>query len=204
MDFMGTAVGFAISLFAIAPIVYVVVGVNFWRLRPPKSVNYFFVVYVCVALYSFGYFLEIRAVNESFAFFTRNFQYLGSVFTPTFGLLFIAQNTGTVHPTRRLTAGLCAASGALWLLYVTDPFTGYFYKSIVFSVERYGGTMLTEKNFGFYILFVLLRADAGGVHPNDLLRDAPCDNTQQAQQLPFFTDRFSAALVHLWVHPFRV
>lgn len=154
MDFMGTAVGFAISLFAIAPIVYVVVGVNFWRLRPPKSVNYFSLFMFAVALYSFGYFLEIRAVNESFAFFTRNFQYLGSVFTPTFGLLFIAQNTGTVHPTRRLTAGLCAASGALWLLYVTDPFTGFFYRNIVFSVERYGGTMLTEKNIGFYILFV--------------------------------------------------
>ncbi len=152
MSIFDMAIKVIISCFAIAPIVYIIAGIRLWRYKPTKGINYFSLFMLANALYSFGYFLEVNAVNPETAFFVRNFEYLGTAFIPTFGLLFIVQNTRILKITKRLVLCLCAASTVIWLLYVTNPSLGIFYKSIEFEVGLYGGMMLTQKSTGFYLL----------------------------------------------------
>ncbi len=154
MNIESVIVNIIISLFAIAPVVYVIAGVYYWKLRAPHSVEYFSLFMFAVALYSFGYFCEINASSSFNAFFIRNFEFLGTAFVPTFFTLFIIQTTKLFKLKTKLVILFCSISTAIWLLYLTNPFLGLFYKSIVFSIDKYGGTMLTEKNIGFYLLML--------------------------------------------------
>ncbi len=154
MNFLDTVVNLTISLFAITPVVYVIVGIYYWRLKPAKSISYFSLLMFAFALYSFGYFLEINSKSPDSAFFLRNFEYLGTSFVPPFFILFIVQTTKAFHIKAKLTAALFSVSFAIWLLYATNPVTGLFYKSIRFSVGRYGGEILTVKNIGYYLLLL--------------------------------------------------
>lgn len=154
MNFENAIINLIISLFAIAPIVYVIAGIKSWSLKHAKGLNYFSMFMFSVALYSLGYFLEINSTNPDTAFFLRNFEYLGTSFVPTFCILFIIQHTNLFKIKPGLVALFCSISFGIWLLYLTNPQLGFFYKSILFSVGKYGGEMLTEKNFGYYLLLL--------------------------------------------------
>lgn len=154
MNFFDMSVKVIIACFAIAPAIYIVLGIRLWHQRPQESINYFSLFMFTNALYSIGYFLELNALNSEVAFFVRNFEFLGAAFIPPFFLLFIVQNTKLFKIKKWFIATLCSISTIIWLLYVTNPHFGIFYKSIEFQIGRYGGMMLTEKSIGFFLLIL--------------------------------------------------
>ena len=81
------------------------------------------------AIYSFGYFLELNCVSLGTLLLVRNFEFLGSVFVPTFGILFITELT-KIKVTKKATGILFAVSAMLWLIFITNPFHHLIYKSI--------------------------------------------------------------------------
>jgi diguanylate cyclase (GGDEF)-like protein/PAS domain S-box-containing protein/putative nucleotidyltransferase with HDIG domain len=158
LDIQAAFIGIIIALFALAPVAYVATSIKFWNHKQGDGVNYFSLLMFSMALYSFGYFLEVNATNPETAFFIRNFEYLGTVFVPTFCMLFIAQNTKLFKITAKIVVPFVAVSATLWILYVTNPYFGLFYNSIEFVVGQYGGAMLTEKSIGFYLLLAYYSA----------------------------------------------
>ena len=189
MNFESTVIHTIISLFAIAPVVYVIVGIKFWHLKQQKGINYFSMFMFSVALYSFGYFLEINSTNADTAFFIRNFEFFGTAFVPTFCILFIIQNTNLLKIKARLTVFFCGISSVIWLLYVTNPVLGFFYKSIVFSVGKYGGEMLTDKNFGYYLtlLYYSVQIVFSGVILFKAVKTAKTRTAKRSYMFLFFT-----------------
>ena len=178
-----------ISLFAIAPVIYVIAGVSFWKQKQGSGVNYFSLFMFSVALYTFGYFLELSSANAETAFFVRNFEYLGAAFVPTFCVLFIIQNTKLFKIKARLVAFFCAVSSAIWLAYVTNPSLGIFYRSIEFSVGRYGGVMLTQKNIGYYLLlfYYIVQIIFAGVLLFKAIKRAQAKTSRRSFLFLFFT-----------------
>ena len=108
MNITDTFIQTVISLFAVAPVIYVIAGVSFWKHKQASDINYFSPFMFSVALYTFGYFLELSSVKAETAFFVRNFEYLGAAFVPTFCVLFIMQNTRLFKIKARLVAFFCA------------------------------------------------------------------------------------------------
>lgn len=189
LNLLDLMVDIIVSCFAIAPVVYIIAAITLWRQRPAKGVNFFSLLMLANAIYSFGYFLEVNAVNAEFAFFVRNFEYLAASFIPALFLLFIVQNTKLFSPTKRLTASLCVLSAVIWLLYVTNPRLGIFYKSIEFELGRYGGMMLTQKSTGFYllILYYILVIAAAGLLLIKAEKSAKAIHVKKSFRFMFFT-----------------
>ncbi len=192
MDFEGVIIKTIISLFAIAPFVYVIAGVKLWHLKQFKGPNYFSLFMFSVALYSFGYFLEINSTSADTAFFLRNFEFFGTAFVPTFCILFIIQNTNLFKIKPPLTACLYLISSGIWLLYLTNPQFGFFYKSIIFSVSKYGGVMLTEKNFGYYLLLLYysMLIFFSGILLFKAVKSAKTKTARRSHMFLFFTFQF--------------
>lgn len=182
-----------ISCFAIAPVVYIIAGIALWHQKPSKGVNYFSLFMFANALYSFGYFLEVNAVNPETAFFVRNFEFLATIFLPAFWLLFLVQNTKLFSIAKWFPASLYGLSAVIWLLYVTNPRLGIFYKSIEFEVGRYGGMMLTQKSTGFYllILYYVLAIVASGFLLLKAKKSTKAKHAQEGFRFLFYTFQFS-------------
>lgn len=193
MNILDMVIKTIISCFAIAPIVYIIAGIALWRQKLSKGINYFSLFMFANALYSLGYFLEVNAVNPETAFFVRNFEYLAAAFIPAFFLLFIVQNTKLFLSTKRLSASLSGLSAAIWLLYVTNPQFGIFYKSIEFEIGRYGGMMLTQKSTGFYmlILYYALAIVAGSILLVKAEKSTKAIHAKESFRFMFFTFQFS-------------
>jgi diguanylate cyclase (GGDEF)-like protein/PAS domain S-box-containing protein len=136
----------------IISIIYVIAGIKLFT-NDKKNYKFFSLMLFACAIYSFGYFLEINSTNSIVAFAIRNFEYLGIVLIPPFGILFIFQITKN-EIKAKLKALLYSASMIILLLYLSDPFSHLFYKSISFVLGKYGSSMLTVKGPGYYLLLI--------------------------------------------------
>ena len=105
------------------------------------------------AIYSFGYFLELNCSSLNTLLLIRNFEFLGSVFVPTFGLLFITDLT-KIKLIKKSAGILYAVSAVLWLIFITNPFHHQVYKSI--DLQIVGGFSIPNVARGpvFYSLMV--------------------------------------------------
>jgi len=152
MDILSVIVRFMISIIPVVSILYVIVGIRFYKHKWRNSINCFSPFMFAAAIYSLGYFLEVNSINPETAFMVRNFEYLGVALIPTFWILFVLELTKTRKPTIMLVDFLTAISLTLWVLYLTNPIHFRFYKDIEFVVSTYGGAMLTVKGPGYYLL----------------------------------------------------
>jgi len=118
-----------VNIIPIISAVYVIVGIKLFKQKVENKVNYFSFLMFASAIYSFGYFLELNCVSLDTLLFVRNFEFLGSVFVPTFGILFITELT-KIKITKKATGILFAVSAMLWLIFITNPLHHLIYKSI--------------------------------------------------------------------------
>ena len=117
------------NIIPIIAAVFVIVGIKLFKQKVENKVKYFSFLMFASAIYSFGYFLELNCVSLNTLLIVRNFEFFGSVFVPTFGILFITELTKII--TIKKSAGiLFAVSAMLWLIFITNPLHHLIYKSI--------------------------------------------------------------------------
>ena len=140
-----------VGIIPLISIIYIVVGIKLYRQKGPRHLNYFSILMFASAIYSFGYYLELNWITEETFHLVRSFEFFGSVFIPSFGLLFVRQLTGR-HTSIGEKALLIALSFTLWLLFVTDPIYHQIYKEV--EMLRVNGftIAITTKNPLFYSL----------------------------------------------------
>lgn len=118
-----------VNIIPIVSAVYVIVGIKLFKQKVENKVSYFSFLMFASAIYSFGYFLELNCVSLGTLLLVRNFEFLGSVFVPTFGILFITELT-KIKVTKKATGILFTVSAMLWLIFITNPLHHLIYKSI--------------------------------------------------------------------------
>jgi diguanylate cyclase (GGDEF)-like protein/PAS domain S-box-containing protein/putative nucleotidyltransferase with HDIG domain len=79
----------------------------------------------------------------------RNFEFLGAIFIPAFGILFVAELT-KIKVKKKVAGILLTFSGLLWILYITNPIHSLFYKSVDILISKYS-IPVTEKGPVFYL-----------------------------------------------------
>ncbi len=153
MDIKDAILRTLVGIIPLISIIYIVVGIKLYRQKGPRHLNYFSILMFASAIYSFGYYLELNWITEETFHLVRSFEFFGSVFVPSFGLLFVRQLTGR-HTSLGEKALLIALSFGVWLLFLTDP----IYHQIYHNVEmlRLNGftIAITTKNPLFYSLMV--------------------------------------------------
>ncbi|MEI7884879.1 MAG: PAS domain S-box protein [Clostridia bacterium] len=134
-------------------LIYIVVGIYLFKQRSENQASYFSYLMFAAAIYSFGYFLELNCVTIEALMPIRNFEFLGAVFVPTFGILFIAQLTK-----KRIKKGfvvfLVTISLFLWALFITNPLHHLIYQQIKLLVIKGFGVVVTVKGIAFYSMMI--------------------------------------------------
>ena len=118
---------------------YVVVGVALLP-RAPGGRRWFSFLLFAVAVYCFGYFLELNTTTLDAMLRVREFELLGALFVPPLGVLFVAELTGR-RVGRTATAVLLGVSASLWVALLTNSLHHGFYVSVelsngIFTVPR--------------------------------------------------------------------
>ncbi len=151
MDLKDAFLRTLVGIIPLVSIIYIVVGIKLYRQKGPRHLNYFSILMFASAIYSFGYYLELNWLAETTFHLVRSFEFFGSVFIPSFGLLFVRQLTGR-HTSIGEKAVLITISLALWLLFITDPIYHQIYKDV--DMVRINGftIAITLKNPLFYTL----------------------------------------------------
>ena len=124
-----------VNIIPIIAAIYIIVGIRLFKKKVKNKVNYFSFLMFASAIYSFGYFLELNCESLNTFILVRNFEFLGSVFIPSFGILFIAELT-EIKISKKLKSVLFTVSAFLWLLFISNPLHHLIYKSIDLRVVR--------------------------------------------------------------------
>ena len=93
MNIQSVILKLLVNIIPIISATYIIVGIKLFKQKIENKVNYFPFLMFASAIYSFGYFLELNCLSLDILLLVRNFEFLGSVFVPTFGILFIAELT---------------------------------------------------------------------------------------------------------------
>lgn len=139
---------FSIPTVAIA---YVLSGMKLFKQQVRGRFNYFSFLMFATAIYAFGYFLELNSENFEMFLLARNFEFIGVVFIPTFGILFISGLTQRKLPLT-VRGLLFSISGILWILFVTNPWHHWIYDNIELIIIRGFGIAYTTKAMGYYFI----------------------------------------------------
>ncbi len=158
MDIPSIIIQFFINIIPIVSAIYIVAGCKFVKNKKADRFDYFSLFMFAVALYSFGYYLEITVQDSDTAFFLRNFQYLGVCLIPATAFLFSFQITKVARVSMKLAIPFILLSMGFWLLFVTDPLHHLFYKNIVYFIGKYGGTMVSTKGPVYRLLLAYFGA----------------------------------------------
>jgi diguanylate cyclase (GGDEF)-like protein/PAS domain S-box-containing protein len=153
MDLKKGLLELIVSIIPIIAIIYVVVGIRLFKNKGKNNFSYFSLLMFAAAVYSFGYFIELNSFSISALLNIRNFEYLGTVFIPTFGILFIADLTKNEIKKRNIRV-LFGISIGLWILFVTNPIHGLVYKSIALRIVGGFGIAETVKGPLFYSMLI--------------------------------------------------
>ncbi|MGH4138355.1 HD domain-containing phosphohydrolase [Clostridium sp.] len=149
MNVQNIIVNLLVNIIPILSIVYIVVGIRLFRQIAKRKENYFSFLMFAFALYSFGYFLELNCEELKTFLLVRNFEFLGSTFIPTLGILFIADLT-EIKISKKVKSILFIVSTFLWLLFISDPFHHLIYKSINLRVVGGLGIVDARRGSAFY------------------------------------------------------
>jgi len=151
MDIQSSILRFIVLLIPVLSVIYITVGINLSKGKGERKINYFSMMLFACAIYSFGYFLELTSVSVEAFVIVRNFEFLGAVFIPTFGILFIAQLTA-MKITKKALGILFSISMILWLMFITNPLHDLVYRSLQVQIIHGFAVPVTEKGAGFYFI----------------------------------------------------
>ena len=100
--------------------IYIFVGIKLLKQKVAGQFNYFSALMFSAAIYAFGYFLSLNSQNIEMTILARNFENLGVIFIPTFGILFVSQFVKKKIPDQ-IKYVLYILSSAIWVVYITNP-----------------------------------------------------------------------------------
>ncbi len=147
MDYKKIVLDFFVNIIPVISAIYLISGVQLIGHRR-RNAAYFALVMFAASIYSFGYYLELISPSLEVMRRFRDFEYLGTLFIPSFGLLFIMKYTET-KISKAAGIGLPLVSAAMWALFLTDPLHHAFYRSIEYYRGAYS-VPLTVKGPVFY------------------------------------------------------
>ena len=157
MNFQKILLTLLIYTIPIISLAYVFIGARLFKQKVNGPVNSFSYLMFASAVYAMGYFLELNCFNTDTFLLVRDFEFLGIMFIPAFAILFIADITKlNVHS--RIKATLMVISGALWIVFLTNPVHHWIYQSIELLQLNGFGVAYTTKAFGYYIILVYYAA----------------------------------------------
>ena len=142
-----------VYLIPVIAVIYIIVGVSLFKQKSEQQLNYFSFLMFASAIYSFGYFLELNCLTMEALLPVRNFEFLGSAFVPTFGILFIAQLT-KIRISKKAIALLTTVSAFLWLLFITNPLHHLIYQNISLKIVEGFAVIETVKGLAFYSMMI--------------------------------------------------
>lgn len=151
MDFQNTLLTLLVYTLPVIALTYVVFGIRLFRQKGNGAVNAFSFLMFASAVYALGYFLELNCTDYDTFLRIRDFEFLGITFIPTFAILFIATVTKTTVR-NGIKVFLMAISGALWIVYLTDPVHHWIYRSIELLMVSGFGVAYTTKAVGYYFI----------------------------------------------------
>jgi diguanylate cyclase (GGDEF)-like protein/PAS domain S-box-containing protein len=135
----------------ILAIIYVFVGIKLLKQKVDGQFNYFSALMFAAAIYAFGYFLSLNSQNIEMMIFARNFENLGVIFIPTFGILFVAQFVKN-KTSDQIKYLLVAGSSILWVLYITNPLHHLAFHWVKLTTINGYSVASTSKNIGYYLI----------------------------------------------------
>jgi len=194
MNIKNMIFGLLVNIIPIMATVYIIVGIRLFKQRVKTNVNYFsFLMFVC-AIYSFGYFLELNCEYLTTFTLVRNFEFLGSTFIPTFGILFVAELT-EIKVSKKLKSILITLSAFLWILFISDPLHHLIYKSIDLRIVNGFGIVDAVRGPAFYSLLPYYAAFL--IFSNMALAKAynRTDRPNRAKSLVFLRNSFYIAWI---------
>ena len=153
IDIQSVLLKLLVNIIPIISVVLVIAGIRLFKQKIESRVNYFSFLMFASAIYSFGYFLELNCITLNALLIVRNFEFLGSVFVPTFGLLFIIDLTKT-RIIKQSAGILYTLSAGLWLIFLTNPLHHLIYRSIDLQIVGGFGVPNVAREPVFYSLMV--------------------------------------------------
>ncbi|MEO1816011.1 MAG: HD domain-containing phosphohydrolase [Acetobacterium sp.] len=151
MNLQNVLLNFIVYALPILAIIYIFVGIKLVKQKVDGRFNYFSVLMFSAAIYAFGYFLSLNSQNIEMMIFARNFENLGVIFIPTFGILFVAQFVKR-KISEQIKYLLVAASGFLWILYITNPIHYLAFHWVKLTKVNGFSVASTSKNIGYYLI----------------------------------------------------
>ncbi|MDD3307706.1 MAG: diguanylate cyclase [Acetobacterium sp.] len=130
---------------------YIFAGIKLLKQKVDGQFNYFSALMFSAAIYAFGYFLSLNSQNIEMMIVARNFENLGVVFIPTFGILFIARFVKR-RIRDRIKYLLVAISSLLWIVYITNPIHHLAFNWVKLTTVNGFSVASTSKNSGYYLI----------------------------------------------------
>jgi diguanylate cyclase (GGDEF)-like protein/PAS domain S-box-containing protein len=138
-----------VNMIPIIATIYIVVGIKLFKQTEKNGINYFSFLMLASAIYSLGYYLELNCKSLNTFILVRNFEFLGSTFIPSFGILFVTELTGN-KISKKITTVLFAVSAFLWLLFISNPLHHLIYISINLRFSEGFGIVNAVRGPAFY------------------------------------------------------
>lgn len=153
MDIQNVLLNLIVFALPIIAVIYIFVGIKLLKQKVDGRFNFFSVLMFCAAIYAFGYFLSLNSQNIEMMTFARNFENLGVIFIPAFGILFIARfvKRSIRSEVKYL---LMALAGILWLIYITNPVHHLAFNWVELTKVNGFSVASTSKNIGYYLILV--------------------------------------------------
>ncbi|MCG2730015.1 MAG: diguanylate cyclase, partial [Acetobacterium sp.] len=130
---------------------YIFAGIKLLKQKVDGHFNYFSALMFSSAIYALGYFLSLNSLTIEMMIFARDFENLGVIFIPTFGILFISQ---FVKKKRSVTIKhlLYSLSVMLWIIYITNPIHHWAFSRVELIKINGFAVAATSKNIGYYLI----------------------------------------------------
>lgn len=131
--------------------IYIFVGIKLLKQKVAGQFNYFSALMFSAAIYAFGYFLSLNSQNIEMMILARNFENLGVIFIPTFGVLFVSQFVKKKIPDQ-IKYVLYILSSAIWVVYITNPIHHLAFNWVELTTVNGFSVASTSKNIGYYLI----------------------------------------------------
>jgi diguanylate cyclase (GGDEF)-like protein/PAS domain S-box-containing protein len=151
MNLQNVLLNLIVYALPILAIIYIFVGIKLLKQKVEGQFNYFSALMFSAAIYAFGYFLSLNSQNIEMMIFARNFENLGVIFIPTFGILFVAQFVKN-KISDQIKYLLVAGSSILWVLYITNPIHHLAFHWVKLTTVNGYSVASTSKNIGYYLI----------------------------------------------------
>ncbi len=153
MDLVNILLNLTVFSMPIISIIYIFLGKKLFIKTSTKKYPASSFLMFAIGLFLFGFFLELNSLSYQAFQLTRALKYLGLIFIPCFGILFISQLTKHSYSSKKVLF-LILLSTLLWLLFVTNPLHHFVYERISFERVDNFSISTSVRALGYYLLLL--------------------------------------------------